>query len=202
MTGDRWRDNVTPHAGIATRADRERVLKQRGAIVWMTGLSGAGKSTIASLVEQCLLQTGKLAYWLDGDNLRIGLNADLGFSASDRAENVRRVGEVARLFADAGLIVIVSLISPYRRDRDAIRAKAEPGDFLETYIKVALATAERRDPKGLYRKARAGEISNLTGIDDPYEPPLKPELEIDTDHVPPTAAAAMIVEYLARRASA
>lgn len=192
-------ENVKWHAGLITRADREKLLNQRGAIMWMTGLSGAGKSTIADLVEQRLIQMGKLAYRLDGDNLRHGLNAGLGFTAADRAENVRRAGEVAKLFADAGLIVIVSLISPYRKDRDAIRASVAPGDFIETHVNVSLATAERRDPKGLYKKARAGQLTGFTGVDDPYEPPVKPEIEIDTDRTVPEDAAATIVEFLLGR---
>jgi adenylyl-sulfate kinase len=191
--------NVKWHDGLITRADREKLLNQKGAIVWMTGLSGAGKSTIANLVEQRLMQMGKLAYRLDGDNLRHGLNAGLGFTAADRAENVRRAGEVAKLFADAGLIVIVSLISPYRKDRDAIRASVAPGDFIETHVKVSLATAEQRDPKGLYKKARAGQLTGFTGVDDPYEPPMKPEIEVDTDRTVPEDAAATIVEFLLGR---
>jgi len=196
MSNERFTDNVVWHPSSVTRADRERLLKQRGTIVWMTGISGAGKSTIATLVEQRLIEAGKLAYPLDGDNLRHGLNAGLGFSASDRSENVRRAGEVARLFADAGVIVIVSLISPYRKDRDAIRASVSPGDFVEAYIKCSLATAEQRDPKGLYKKARAGQLSGFTGVDDPYEAPVKPELEIDTDRMTADVAAETIIKFL------
>ena len=196
MSNDRLTDNIVWHRGNVSRADRERLLKQRGTIVWMTGLSGSGKSTIAAIVEQKLIEMGKLAYRLDGDNVRHGLNVGLGFSADDRAENVRRVGEVAKLFCDAGLIVIVSLISPYRKGRDAIRAGVGPGDFIEVHVQCSLQTAEQRDPKGLYKKARAGQISGFTGIDDPYEAPLHPEITIDTDLVSAADAADQIVALL------
>jgi bifunctional enzyme CysN/CysC len=187
-------NNLTWHEGDVTRADRERLLGQRGKIIWMTGLSGSGKSTIACRLEQELLARGKLAYRLDGDNIRHGLNSDLGFSPEDRAENIRRVGEVARLFADTGVIVIVSFISPYCRDRDAVRACAAEGDFIEVYIKASLDAVEQRDPKGLYKKARAGLIKGFTGINDPYEPPVNPELVIDTEARLPDDAARLILE--------
>jgi adenylylsulfate kinase len=196
MSNDRFTDNVVWHPSTVTRADRERLLKQKGVIVWMTGLSGSGKSTIATLAEQRLTEAGKVVYRLDGDNLRHGLNARLGFSAADPAENVRRVGEVAKLFCDAGLIVIVSLISPYRKDRDAIRTSVAPGDFVEVHVHCALATAERRDPKGLYQKARAGQISGFTGIDDPYEAPLHAEITIDTDRISAADAANQVIASL------
>jgi adenylylsulfate kinase len=196
MTADK---NVIWHAGHITRADRERLLNQRGSIIWMTGLSGSGKSTIAAIVEEKLIGMGKLAYRLDGDNLRHGLNAGLGFSAHDRAENVRRAGEVAKLFCDAGLIVIVSLISPYRADRDAIRASVGAGDFVEVHVHCELSTAESRDPKGLYKKARAGQISGFTGIDDPYEVPDKPELRVNTDQVSAHDAANQVLSALRDR---
>jgi bifunctional enzyme CysN/CysC len=146
--------------------------------VWFTGLSGSGKSTIANAVAERLLDIGRPAYVLDGDNLRHGLNADLGFSAADRAENVRRVGEVARLMADAGLVVLVPVISPYRADRDRVRAAHEAAGlrFAEVFVDTPLELCEQRDPKGLYAKARAGEVTGMTGIDDPYEPPLTPDL--------------------------
>ena len=196
MSNDRLTDNIVWHRGNVSRADRERLLQQRGTIVWMTGLSGSGKSTIAAIVEQKLIEMGKIAYRLDGDNVRHGLNVGLGFSADDRAENVRRVGEVAKLFCDAGLIVIVSLISPYRKDRDAIRAGVGPGDFIEVHVQCSLQTAEQRDPKGLYKKARAGQISGFTGIDDPYEAPLHSEITIDTDRISAADAADQIVALL------
>ena len=192
--------NVTWHAGSVTRADRERLLGQKGVTVWMTGLSGSGKSTIAVILEQMLLQRGKLAYRLDGDNVRLGLNKNLTFSAEDRAENIRRIGEVAKLFTDAGVIVIASFISPYRKDRDAVRASMKPGEFIEVYINVSLEAAEKRDPKGLYKKARAalasGKGMNFTGIDDPYEAPEKPEIVIETEKLKPEEAAEQILAYL------
>jgi adenylylsulfate kinase len=188
--------NLTWHGGAVSRADREKLLGQKGVTVWLTGLSGAGKSTIAVLLEQLLIERGRLVYRLDGDNLRHGLNKNLGFSAEDRAENIRRVGEVAKLFTDAGVVVVASFISPYRRDRDAVRSLMEVGDFVEVYVKVSVETAERRDPKGLYRKARAGEIKGFTGIDDPYEEPEHPELVLPTEQFSPEQCARMIAEYL------
>jgi adenylylsulfate kinase len=188
--------NITWHAGHVTRDDRQKLLGQRGVTVWLTGLSGSGKSTIAVLLEKLLLERGKLAYSLDGDNIRHGLNKNLSFSAEDRAENIRRIGEVAKLFTDAGVIVIASFISPYRRDRDAVRANLAAGDFVEVYVKVSVAEAERRDPKGLYKKARAGEIKGFTGIDDPYEEPDKAEVVIETETTTPENAASSLVTYL------
>jgi len=190
--------NIVWHDGAVSRADRHRLLKQKGVTIWMTGLSGSGKSTIACAVEKMLVDRGRLAYRLDGDNVRMGLNKNLGFSAEDRTENIRRVGEVARLFTDAGVIVIVSFISPYRKDRDAVRASMSAGEFLEVYIKASLATAEKRVPKGLYKKARAGQITGFTGIDDPYEAPEKAEMVIDTENGSPEQSAAQIVEFLDR----
>jgi adenylylsulfate kinase len=195
---DQKATNITWHGGAVTRADRERLLGQRGVTVWLTGLSAAGKSTIAVLLERMLLERGRLAYRLDGDNVRHGLNRNLGFSADDRAENIRRIGEVAKLFTDAGVIVLVSFISPYRRDRDTVRALLGPGEFVEVYVKVSVEAAERRDPKGLYKKARAGEIKGFTGIDDPYEEPERPEVVIDTESVIPADAARQILAHLAR----
>src|SRR5205085_3963353 len=171
--------NITWHEGSVTRSEREQLLGQKGVTVWMTGLSASGKSTIACILEQLLLHMKKHAYRLDGDNIRHGLNKNLGFSAEDRAENIRRIGEVAKLFTDAGVIAITSFISPYRKDRDAVRAGMKPGEFVEVYVKVSLETAEKRDPKGLYKKARAGQLKGVTGIDDPYEAPERPELVLD-----------------------
>ncbi|MDY7108282.1 MAG: adenylyl-sulfate kinase [Planctomycetota bacterium] len=175
--------NITWHEGSVSRAERNRNLGQKGATVWFTGLSGSGKSTIAVALEQVLLQQGKHAYCLDGDNVRHGLNKNLGFSAEDREENIRRIGEVAKLFADAGLVALTSFISPYRADRDKARAlhDADGLAFIECYVECPLDVAEERDPKGLYKKARAGEIKGFTGIDDPYEEPAKPELVLRTD---------------------
>ena len=188
--------NITWAHGQITRQDRQRLLGQRGAIIWMTGLSGSGKSTIAAILEAMLLERGRFAYRLDGDNVRHGLNKNLGFSADDRAENIRRVGEVAKLFADAGALTIVSLISPYKADRQAVRASSPPGDFIEVFISVTLETAKKRDPKGLYKKALAGEIRSFTGIDDPYESPDRAEIVIDTEATTPEQAAGQILAYL------
>jgi adenylyl-sulfate kinase len=172
-------------------------LKGHGsAVVWLTGLSGAGKSTLADQLAQRLHARGLHTYLLDGDLLRGGLNRDLGFSAEDRAENVRRVGEVAWLMADAGLIVIVALISPFRRDRQAVRERFAPGSFFEVHVDVPLAVAESRDPKGLYRKARAGLLKDFTGIDSPYEPPASPELHLRTATVSAGDAADTVFEHL------
>jgi adenylylsulfate kinase len=195
--------NVTWHEGSVTREERERLLGQKGVTVWMTGLSASGKSTIAVILEQMLLHKKKHAYRLDGDNIRMGLNKNLGFSAEDRAENIRRIGEVARLFTDAGVIAITSFISPYKKDRDAVRALNKPGEFIEVYVNVSLAAAEQRDPKGLYKKARAalasGKGMNFTGIDDPYEAPEKAEIVIDTETMKPEVAAERILKYLEER---
>lgn len=188
--------NVTWHEGSVTRGEREKLLDQKGVTVWMTGLSASGKSTIACILEQMLLHRRKHAYRLDGDNVRMGLNKNLGFSAEDRAENIRRIGEVAKLFTDAGVIAITSFISPYKKDRDAVRANLKAGEFVEVYIDVSLATAEQRDPKGLYKKARAGQLKGFTGIDDPYEAPDKAEMVIDTEKLSPEQAAEQILGYL------
>lgn len=170
--------NVQWHDGEVSRADRQRLLGQRGVTLWFTGLSGSGKSTVAVALEQALFERGHLVYRLDGDNVRLGINKNLGFSAEDRAENIRRIGEVAKLFVDTGVIVLSSFVSPYRADRDLVRQLHQDAgmEFLEVFMDVPLEEAERRDPKGLYKKARAGEIKNFTGIDDPYEAPTDAEL--------------------------
>ena len=188
--------NVTWHEGSVTRDERHALLGQKGTVVWMTGLSASGKSTIAVILEQLLLHQGKHAYRLDGDNIRMGLNKNLGFTAEDRAENIRRIGEVAKLFADAGTIAITSFISPYKADRDAVRAGSAKGEFVEVYVKASLEAAEARDPKGLYKKARAGQIKGFTGIDDPYEPPTDPEILVDTEQTTPEESAKQILAYL------
>jgi adenylylsulfate kinase len=192
--------NITWHEGSVTRDEREKLLGQKGVTVWMTGLSASGKSTIAVILEQMLLHQKKHAYRLDGDNVRHGLNKNLGFSADDRAENIRRIGEVARLFTDAGVIAITSFISPYKKDRDAVRASMKPGEFIEVCVNVSLEGAEKRDPKGLYKKARAavaaGRGMGFTGIDDPYEAPEKPEIVIDTETSSPEDAAKQILAHL------
>jgi adenylylsulfate kinase len=191
--------NITWHEGSVTREERQKLLNQKGVIVWMTGLSASGKSTIACILEQMLLHKKKQAYRLDGDNIRMGLNKNLGFSAEDRAENIRRIGEVAKLFADSGVIAITSFISPYKKDRDAVRAGTKPGEFIEIYVQVSLAEAEKRDPKGLYKKARAGQLKGFTGIDDPYEAPETPEMVIETEKLKPQEAAEKILVYLEQK---
>jgi bifunctional enzyme CysN/CysC len=173
--------NIVWHDTTVSRAERWRAHHLSGATVWFTGLSGSGKSTVANGVAQRLLQADRPSYILDGDNIRHGLNADLGFSAADRAENVRRVGEVARLLADAGLVVLVPVISPYRADRERVRRAHEVAElpFVEVFVDTPLELCEERDPKGLYQKARAGEITGMTGIDDPYEAPTDPEVRVE-----------------------
>jgi adenylylsulfate kinase len=193
--------NITWHEGHVTRDERNGLLKQKGCTIWFTGLSGSGKSTIAYTLEHALVQRGHLAYVLDGDNIRHGLNKNLGFSAADREENIRRIGEVAKLFADAGVITMTSFISPYRKDREAVRALHEAGQvpFLEIHANTPIETCEQRDPKGLYKKARAGELKNFTGIDDPYEAPLKAELTIDATSTSPQEATILILQYLEKQ---
>jgi len=173
--------NVVWHDHKVERSEREQFLKQKGVVLWFTGLSGSGKSTIANEVSYKLQKMGKVSYILDGDNIRHGLNKDLGFSPEDRKENIRRISEVANLFADAGLITITAFISPYRVDRDFCRNLVGEGRFIEIYAKASLDTCEKRDPKGMYKKVRAGIIKEFTGISAPYEEPLNPELIIDTD---------------------
>ena len=183
--------------GLLDRAQRWDALGQPGATVWMTGLPASGKSTVAAAVEARLVGEGRPAYVLDGDNLRHGLNGDLGFSADDRAENVRRTAEVAALLADAGVVVLVALVSPYRADRAAARAVHERLElpFLEVHVATSLEECERRDPKGLYARARAGELTHLTGVDDPYEPPQSPEVTVTGDE-PLEAAAERLLAAL------
>jgi len=193
--------NITWHEGHVTREEREALLGQKGVTLWFTGLSGSGKSTTAFTLEHALVQAGRLAYVLDGDNIRHGLNKNLGFSAADREENIRRIGEVARLFADTGVIAMTSFISPYRKDRDGVRALHEKDGlvFIEVHMATPIDTCESRDPKGLYKKARAGQLKGFTGVDDPYEEPLKAELTIDATQTTPQQAAAQVLEYLKTR---
>jgi bifunctional enzyme CysN/CysC len=189
---------VVWHPGLLSRDARSAALGHRGTTIWLTGLSGSGKSTVAGEVERLLVESGRPAYVLDGDNLRHGLNRDLGFSDDDRAENVRRVGEVARLMADAGIVALVPVISPFRAGRDAVRAAHAAADvpFIEVFVDTPLAECERRDPKGLYARARAGELSGMTGIDSPYEPPLAPELVLTPDDGAPVVQAALVRRLL------
>jgi len=188
--------NITWHQQQVSREDRERLLGQEGVTVWLTGLSGSGKSTIAVAAEEALVARGRLAYVLDGDNIRHGLNKNLGFSPEDRTENIRRIGEVAKLFTDAGLVVFTSFISPYRADRDLVRSIHDAGRFIEVHVNASVDTCESRDVKGLYKKARAGEIKEFTGISAPYEAPLTPELAIDTNGEPVEKSVEQLVTFL------
>ncbi|MGQ0586011.1 MAG: adenylyl-sulfate kinase [Gammaproteobacteria bacterium] len=190
--------NLVWHAHRVTREERAAQKKQQPCIVWLTGLSGSGKSTIANALEGELYGSGHHSYLLDGDNVRMGLNKNLGFSDADRTENIRRIGEVSRLFVDAGLIAITAFISPFRADRDLVRALVQPGEFFEVYVKAPLDLCEQRDPKGLYKKARTGAIKQFTGIDSPYEEPLKPELVIDTAQHDLQQSTRLLLEALQR----
>jgi adenylylsulfate kinase len=190
--------NVTWQDGEISREDRFNILSQRGATIWFTGLSGSGKSTIAVALERALYNIGKLSYRLDGDNVRLGINKNLGFSEEDRKENIRRIGEVAKLFGDAGVLSLSSFISPYKGDRDEVRALHEATglEFIEVFVDCSLSVAEERDPKGLYKKARAGEIKNFTGIDDPYEAPVNPEIHLHTDEMTLEEEVQIILDHL------
>ena len=190
--------NVTWQDGQISREDRYQILRQKGATIWFTGLSGSGKSTIAVALEQALFNLGKLSYRLDGDNVRLGINKNLGFSEQDRKENIRRIGEVAKLFGDAGTISLSSFFSPYKDDRDEVRELHDTADlnFVEVFVDCSLEVAEQRDPKGLYKKARAGEIKNFTGIDDPYEAPERPEIHLRTDQMTVEQEVQIIIDYL------
>jgi adenylylsulfate kinase len=207
---------VRRHEHAVGRADRERAAGHRGCALWFTGLSGCGKSTLANAVDRILHARGVRSFVLDGDNVRLGLNAapallrerhgdefarrfGLGFGPADREENIRRIGAVAGLFVEAGIVALTAFISPYRRDRDAVRAALAPGDFVEIFVRAPLEVCEARDPKGLYRKARAGEIKGFTGIDDPYEEPLSPELVVDSTAAAPDELAATVIAWLEGR---
>jgi adenylylsulfate kinase len=192
-------ENLTWHASQVTAELRRHHLRQTGGVVWLTGLSGSGKSTVAAALEHHLVTGGHFAAVLDGDNLRHGLCADLGFGEADRRENIRRAGAVAALFADAGVIAITAFISPYRAERETARARLAPGRGLEVHLATPLEVCEARDPKGLYRRARAGEIRDFTGLDAPYEPPLTPEVTLDTQSLGPEACVARLVEALTSR---
>ncbi|MFB6373459.1 MAG: adenylyl-sulfate kinase [Bradymonadaceae bacterium] len=191
-------DEIYWHSGDVTKADREQVTGHRGACLWLTGLSGSGKSSVAAELERQLTDDGIHTFWLDGDNIRHGLNKDLGFSPEDRDENIRRIGEVAKLFVESGTIAIASFISPYRETRAEIRSLMAEGDFIEVFVQCPLEVCEERDPKGIYEKARSGEIENFTGISAPYEEPQNPEIVVDTTSDPsPKASAGKLYTYLA-----
>lgn len=188
--------NIKWHHGKITKVDRVNLLNQKGVTIWLTGLSGSGKSTIAVELEHALIENRHQAYILDGDNIRHGLNKNLGFSSEDRTENIRRIGEVAKLFTDAGIITITAFISPYREDRDAVRRLLSDGEFIEVYVKCPLDVCEERDTKGLYKKARAGEVKDFTGISAPYEEPLNPELTIDSSKLTVEESTRAVLNYL------
>jgi len=190
-------ENIHFHNLTVTKEDRQKLNGHKPAIIWLTGMSGSGKSTIANILDQFLYKAGFHTYILDGDNVRSGLNKNLGFSDEDRKENIRRISEVAKLFADAGTIVITAFISPFIEDRQIARdILSKDFDFIEVYVEADLATCEERDPKGLYKKARAGQIKNFTGIDSPYEAPIKPELTLKTTEYKPEIAAYALLHYL------
>jgi adenylylsulfate kinase len=193
---DQKATNITWHEHSVTREDREALLKQKGALLWFTGLSASGKSTVANEVAYQLHQMGKVTYVLDGDNIRHGLNKNLGFSPEDRAENIRRISEVGHLFADSGLITTTAFISPYRKDRDFARTLLPEGRFIEVFVKASIETCENRDPKGLYKKAKAGEIKEFTGISAPYEEPLKAEIILDADSMSIEEEVKAVIDYL------
>ena len=191
--------HIVWHDHHVSKQERSKIKDQKPCILWFTGLSGSGKSTIANAVESALLASGKHTYLLDGDNIRMGLNRGLGFSEQDRVENIRRIGEVAKLFVDAGTIVLSAFISPFQKDRDAVRALVEAGEFIEIFVDTPLDVCEKRDPKGLYKKARSGEIPDFTGISSPYEAPRKPEIRIVNDRISVDDAARQVVDYLQER---
>lgn len=193
---DQKATNIKWHHGKITKAHRIDLMKQKGVTIWLTGLSGSGKSTIAVELECALVENKHQAYILDGDNIRHGLNKNLGFSPEDRAENIRRIGEVAKLFTDANIITITAFISPYKEDRDNARKLQNEGEFIEIYVKCPLNVCEQRDVKGLYKKARAGEIKEFTGISAPYEEPSSPEMTIDTSLMPVEESTRAILKYL------
>tara|TARA_Y100000994_G_scaffold240211_1_gene234663 strand:- start:464 stop:1078 length:615 start_codon:yes stop_codon:yes gene_type:complete len=195
---DQKSTNVSWHDGKVSMQDRHKLIRQKGATLWMTGLSGSGKSTIAVALERSLFEKGILSYRLDGDNIRLGINKNLGFSADDRKENIRRIGEVSKLFTDAGIITLASFISPYNKDREEVRKIHEDSGltFVEIFIDCTLESAEKRDPKGLYKKARRGEIKNFTGIDDPYEAPKNPEIHLISDKMSLDDEVKAVLSYL------
>ena len=190
---------IIPHKEKIKKEDRQKLKGHKSAILWFTGLSGSGKSTLAHAVEEKLFEMGVHTYVLDGDNVRRGINKDLGFSEEDRKENIRRIGEISKLFVDAGIIVLSAFISPYRRDREFVRNLVEKDEFIEIYVKCPLEVCETRDVKGLYKKAREGLIKNFTGIDDPYEEPENPEIVVETDKEPLEESVEKIIGYLRKK---
>ncbi len=192
-------ENIVWHDHHVSKAERAQIKQQKPCILWFTGLSGSGKSTIANAVEAALLAQKKHTYLLDGDNIRMGLNKGLGFSDEDRIENLRRIGEVSKLFVDAGTIVLTAFISPFRSERQRVRELVDEGEFIEVFVDTPLEVCESRDPKGLYKKARAGKISDFTGIDSPYEAPEFPEIHIRNDRLPIEKAAAQVLDYLEKK---
>lgn len=192
-------DNIVWHHATVTRLRRETMNGHKAGVIWFTGLSGAGKSTLAHALEEELYQQGCRTFVLDGDNVRHGLSSNLGFSEADRKENIRRIGEVAKLMMESGIIVMSAFISPFREDRELVRNLMPHGDFIEIYCKASLTTCEERDVKGLYKKARAGEIKNYTGIDSPYEEPIKPELVVDTEQLDLHSSVHSVLALLDKR---
>ncbi|WP_010233312.1 adenylyl-sulfate kinase [Clostridium arbusti] len=192
--------NIVWQQTNVSRQDREKLLKQKGVLIWFTGLSGSGKSTVATMLEKKLHDLGKLTYLLDGDNVRHGLNSDLGFSKEDRVENIRRIAEISKLFVDSGVITIATFISPFIKDREAVRQLLKT-DFIEVYVDCPLDVCEKRDPKGIYKKARKGEIKDFTGIDSPYEPPINPEITVQTHINSLEECVSKIIDYLKLNAS-
>lgn len=189
-------ENIVWHNHHISKLQRSEVKQQKPCVLWFTGLSGSGKSTVANALESYLFEQVHHTYLLDGDNVRHGLNRDLGFSSEDRVENIRRIGEVSKLFVDAGVIVLTAFISPFRADRDMVRELLEAGEFVEVYVSASIEVCEQRDPKGLYKKAREGKIPNFTGIDSPYEAPVNPEIEVNTGELSLEACVGKIVGYL------
>lgn len=192
-------ENIKWHHSKVTKEVRRQLNNHKSVVVWFTGLSGSGKSTISVELEKELYNMGVLTYRLDGDNIRHGLNKNLGFSPEDRKENIRRIGEVSKLMVEAGLVTLSAFISPYRKDRDEIRDLLEDGEFIEVFVDASIETCESRDPKGLYKKVRAGEIKGFTGIDAPYEAPMDPEITVDTDLQSPEESVQTIVSYLKKK---
>ncbi len=188
--------HITWHSSSVPQAELEKRNGHKGAVIWLTGLSGSGKSTVACKIQSLLFERGVQTFILDGDNIRHGLNQDLGFSPEDREENIRRIGEVAKLFREAGFLVITSFISPYRKDRDKVRSLLSKGDFIEMFIKASLETCEKRDPKDLYKKARSGEVGEFTGITAPYEEPKSPEITLDTEKINASECAKIFIKWL------